>query len=264
MQDIEKAVTLLDLSSQVVIVTGAGRGIGRGIALRLASAGARIVACDLNGKDCADTCTAITAGGGHALAVTADVTLAEDQHRIVATAITAFGGIDILVNNAALRGWVKWDELTENDWDRGMAVNQRAVFFLTSKVAVRMVKQGRGGSIINIASTAAIHPVRDKVDYTAAKAAVVGMTRSLAVELGPASIRVNAVGPGGTRTQGGTGSVVSDEIRKMGEQWAARMPWPKKIADPDDIARVVLFFASPLSGFVTGQVLYVDGGYLVG
>lgn len=255
---------LFSLRGKTAIVTGAGRGIGQAIAQRLADAGANIVACDLGPDACTETAALIQSAGGQIACVEADVSKASDIARLVKTAVETFGGVDILVNNAALRGWAKWHELTEADWDRFMAVNSKAVFFLSQAVATHMIDRGQGGCIVNIASTAAAHPVRYKVDYNTAKAGVAAMTRSLAVELGPNSIRVNAVGPGGTITPGGTGTAITDELRKMGEDWVARVPLPTKLAQPDDIARVVLFLASPAAGHVTGQVVYADGGYLSG
>ncbi|MCM2459318.1 SDR family oxidoreductase [Pseudomonas sp. CG7] len=265
------ASRLLDLKGQVAVITGAARGIGQAIACRLADAGASIVAVDLSEEACAETLTLICSAGGQAKAVGADVSSSEDIQRIVQTAVKVFGGIDILVNNAALRGWSAWDTLTESDWDRFMAVNTRAVFFLSQAVAKQMIVQGRGGAMVNIASTAAAHPVRFKVDYNTAKAGVAMMTRSLAVELGPHNIRVNAVGPGATRTPAAVPStgqqqvgLSPDEVRKLGEAWFARVPLTDKPAEPDEIARVALFLASSAASYVTAQVIYADGGYLAG
>ena len=259
---------LFDLSGRVALVSGAARGIGRAIALRLADAGATLVLCDLDYTGIEALAAEIAAAGGRALAHRADVASGSDIAALVEAALAAFGAIDVLVNNAALRGWSTWDSLTEADWDRFMAVNTRAVFFLSQAVARHMVQRQRGGAIVNIASTAAAHPVRWKVDYNTAKAGVAMMTRSLAVELGPHSIRVNAVGPGGTRTEGGTGSVPSsfspEALRQMGEDWQRRMPLPVGILDPDEIARAVLFLSSDAARAITGQILYVDGGYLAG
>lgn len=149
-----------------------------------------------------------------------------------------------------------------------MAVNEKAVFFMSQAVAREMVVQGRGGAMVNISSTAAAHPVRWKVDYNAAKAGVSSMTRSLAKELGGHRIRVNAVGPGGTNTPGGSGSIPAsfspEMLKEMGEDWMKRMALPVGILDPDEIARAVLFLSSEAARCITGQTLYVDGGYLVG
>lgn len=265
-----KTSQLFDLQKKTALVTGAARGIGQAIALRLADAGAAVVVCDINREGLEETVGQIQAAGGRAHAIAADLSDPMALARLADDAAGVFGGIDILVNNAALRGWSTWDTLTEGEWDRFMAVNQKAVFFLTQAVAKKMVEQKRGGSIVNIASTAAAHPVDWKVDYNTAKAGVAMMGKSLAKELGKHMIRVNTIGPGGTNTPGGSGSVdipakiPRDQLVKMGEAWRARMALPVGLMDPDDIARSVLFFASDLSRYVTGQVLFVDGGYLVG
>lgn len=259
---------LLNLTGKVALVTGAGRGIGRAIALRLADAGASVVVCDINDDNARETTATIESRGGKSLSVVADLGNTAEIPSIVEAVVSAYGHLDILVNNAALRGWSTWDTLTEDDWDRFMAINTRAVFFMSQAAAKQMIAQGHGGSIINIASTAAVHPVRWKVDYNTAKAGVAQMSKSLALELGKHMIRVNAIGPGGTDTQGGYGSVESsfspEDLRKMGEDWFNRMALPVGILDPDDIARGVLFFCGDISRSVTGQVLFVDGGYLVG
>ena len=264
----QRTSELFDLAGRTAIVTGAARGIGRAIALRLADAGAAVVVADL-AQDAVDTVAAeIHSAGGKAIGQAADVSSSADIDSLVEASVAAFGGVDILVNNAALRGWFTWDTLTPEVWDLHMAVNEKAVFFVSQAVARRMVAQARGGAIVNISSTAATHPVRWKVDYNAAKAAVANMTRSLALELGPHRIRVNAVGPGGTNTPGGSGSIPSsfspDLLRQMGEDWQKRMALPVGLLDPDEIARAVLFLSSDAARCVTGQSLYVDGGYLVG
>ena len=264
----KKSSDLLSLQGRSAIVTGSARGIGRAIALRLADAGASVVVTDISQDACATVAAEITAAGRKTVAQAADVCSPADIERLVECAKSAFGGVDILVNNAALRGWYTWETLTPDVWDRYMAVNEKAVFFMSQAVAREMVAQGRGGAIVNISSTAAAHPVRWKVDYNAAKAGVSSMTRSLAKELGGHQIRVNAVGPGGTNTPGGSGSIPDsfspEMLRQMGEDWMKRMALPVGILDPDEIARAVLFLSSEAARCITGQTLYVDGGYLVG
>ena len=265
---VQRSSDLLSLTGKTAVVTGSARGIGRAIALRLADAGAAVIVTDLSQEAIDGVVGEIRANGGKAHGHAADVSAAADVERLVGAAVDTFGGVDIVVNNAALRGWYTWDTLTPEVWDRYMAVNEKAVFFVSQAVARRMVAQGRGGAIVNISSTAAAHPVRWKVDYNAAKAAVANMTRSLAFELGAHGIRVNAVGPGGTNTPGGSGSIPSsfapELLRKMGEDWQNRMALKVGILDPDEIARAVLFLCSDAARCVTGQSLYVDGGYLVG
>ncbi|MBG6120059.1 MULTISPECIES: SDR family NAD(P)-dependent oxidoreductase [unclassified Sphingobium] len=257
--------SLFQLVGKVALVTGAARGIGEGIARRLADAGARIVATDIN----ADGINALARELGEGvLPIAADLTQSEDRARLVRDARAHFGGIDILINNAGLRDWYTWETLDEAHWDKFMDVNLRAPFFLSQAVAKDMIDRNVPGSIVNIVSTAAAQPVRWKVDYNAAKAGLAQMTRSLAKELGPHMIRVNAVGPGGTRTPGGSGSIpdsfAPDELRKMGADWRERMALPIDLMEPDDIARAVRFMASDAARSITGQILYVDGGFLVG
>ncbi len=268
MAEFIRTSALFDLTGKVALVTGAARGIGRAISRRLADAGAAVVLCDVAQDGIESVAAEILDAGGQAIAHAADVTNAADNGRVIAAGLAAFGSIDILVNNAALRGWATWETLTEAEWDRFMAVNTKAVFFLSQAVARQMVAQQRGGAIVNIASTAAAHPVRWKVDYNTAKAGVAMMTRSLAMELGPHMVRVNAVGPGGTNTAGGLGSIQSsfspEELRQMGEDWRRRMALPIGILDPDEIARAVLFLCSDAARAITAQILYVDGGYLAG
>lgn len=254
---------LLSLSGKVALVTGAARGIGQTVANRLASAGAAVAVCDRTEAHCEETVAQLTAQGARVKAIGGDLSSLSDISRIAEQAAGAFGGLDILVNNAALRGVSTWDTLGEADWDRYMAVNSKAPFFMSQAAARIMARQG-GGSIVSIASTAAIRPVSQKVDYNMAKAAIVAMTRSLAVELGKLNIRVNAVGPGATDTRGGREQQDEEGARKQAEAWIARLALPVGFADPDDIARAVLYFASPASDYVTGQVLFVDAGYLAG
>jgi NAD(P)-dependent dehydrogenase (short-subunit alcohol dehydrogenase family) len=267
-KQVDPTAKLFDLTGRVALITGAARGIGRAIALRLADAGAAVVLCDLEQAPVDQVAEEITRRGGKAHARAADVSDSDSIGRLVSSAEAAFGAIDILVNNAALRGWSTWDSLTPTDWDRFMAVNTRGVFFMSQAVARHMIAQRRGGAIVNIASTAAAHPVRWKVDYNTAKAGVAMMTQSLALELGAHMIRVNAVGPGGTNTPGGSGSIPAsfspELLRKMGEDWQRRMAMPIGILDPDEIARAVLFLSSDAARAITGQILYVDGGYLIG
>jgi NAD(P)-dependent dehydrogenase (short-subunit alcohol dehydrogenase family) len=260
----ENTDQLLNLSGRAAIVTGAARGIGLGIARRLANAGANVVMCDINAQ-ALETAAAGLRGEGYSPAVVSgDITKAECISAIVDTCTSTFGRLDILVNNAGLRDWRQWETLSEADWDRFMNVNTKAVFFLSQAAAKVMVAQGHGGSIVNIASTAAQAPVRFRIDYNTAKAGVVALTKSLALELGQHMIRVNAVGPGGTQSEGGSGSVPQWVMTSGSLNYMDRLAMPAGLLDPDDIARGVLFFCGDISRFVTGQTLFVDAGYLVG
>lgn len=260
----ENTDQLLSLSGKAAIVTGAGRGIGLGIARRLSNAGANVVMCDVN-ADALETAAAQFRSEGYSPAVVAgDITKADCIAEIVDICTATFGRLDILVNNAGLRDWRQWETLSEADWDRFMNVNMKAVFFLSQAAAKVMVAQGQGGSIVNISSNAAQTPVHFRIDYNSAKAGVIALTKSLALELGQHMIRVNSVGPGGTKTEGGSGSV-PDWVANSGKlNYMDRVPMPCGLLDPDDIARAVLFFCGDISRFVTGQTLFVDGGFLVG
>ena len=263
-----KTTELVSLNGKCALVTGAARGIGAAIAQRLADAGARVMLTDIDAGGITEMAAQIRAAGGDASSLAADLADSHERDRLVEETERQLGGIDLLVNNAGLRDWFTWETLEEKHWDRFMTVNLKAPFFLSQAVAKRMVARGTGGAMVNIASTAAALPVRWKVDYNAAKAGLAMMSKSMARELGEHGIRVNTVGPGGTRTPGGTGSIPDSfspaMLTKMGEEWRARMALPVGIMEPDDIARAVLFFCSDLSSCITGQTLFVDGGYLVG
>lgn len=255
---------LCNLEGKVAIVTGAARGIGLGIARRLADAGASVVMSDISGATLEESSRQLGEMGHRVHAVAGDLTTPEGVDALVAGAVSAFGRIDILVNNAGLREWRKWEELSREDWDRFTDVNTKAVFFLSQAVGKVMVARGEGGAIVNIASTAAVIPVRFRVDYNTAKAAVIALTKSMALELGEHMIRVNAIGPGGTRSEGGSGAV-PDWVKTSGSlNYMDRLAMPLGLLDPDDIARGVLFFCGDISRAVTGQTLFVDAGYLVG
>jgi len=254
---------LFGLAGKVALVTGAARGIGRATARRLADAGAAVVAWDLTAGQCDETSALIADAGGKVAAVGGDLGRAEEIEPTVERALAAFGAIDILVNNAASRAFASWDELSSEDWDRFTGVNLKAVFFMSQAVGRRMIAAGRGGAIVNITSTAALRPVPGKVDYNVAKAGVMSLTRSLAVELGSHGIRVNAVGPGATDTQGGGTAGQGDaEALEFRRAWVERLALRADYASPDDIARAVLFLASPAAAYITAQTLFVDAGYL--
>jgi NAD(P)-dependent dehydrogenase (short-subunit alcohol dehydrogenase family) len=256
---------LFNLGGRVALVTGAARGIGQVTARRLADAGAAVVVADISAESGAATVHMIEQAGGRAVAVGVDLSHAESIDAMVEDASRAFGTIDILVNNAALRAFVPWNELTSADWDRFTSVNLKAVFFVCQAVAKRMVAAKSGGAIVNIASTAAERPVPGKVDYNVAKAGVASLTRSLAVELGPHGIRVNAVGPGATDSQGGgTAGQADAQARRFREAWVSRLALRTDYAHPDDMARAILFLASPAARYITAQTLFVDAGYLAG
>lgn len=252
---------LISLEGTVALVTGAGRGIGRAIALRLAEAGAAVAVADLDADLALAVTDEIRAAGGTAEAAPADVSDESDVKTLVRACVDQMGGLDILVNNAGIFPTCPVLEMATADFDRVVSVNLRGVFLCTREAALAMVEQGRGGVIINVTSIDAVHPsMIGLAHYDASKHGVWGFTKNVALELAPHSIRVNAVAPGGVLTEG---------VQEMGADtqeavaaFSAGIPM-HRMGDPDDIARAVLFLASPLSTYMTGAQVVVDGGVLL-
>ena len=244
------------LDSRVAIVTGGARNIGAVYAKTLAEEGARVVIADvLDGSAAAE---AIVAGGGEAVAVTVDVAREDDTLRMAQEAVNAFGGIDILVNNAAIYLSINrrpFYEISAEEWDRVTAVNIKGVFLCAKAVLPVMREQG-GGRIINISSNTVMAGTPNFLHYVASKAALIGMTRSMARELGGFGINVNAIAPGLVEHEGQT---VPAEI--SASRVDARSI--KRRQEPTDLTGAVLYLASSDSDFVTGQTLVIDGGDIV-
>ena len=244
---------------KVAVVTGAGRGMGRAVALALGQEGARVVVAEVNPEQGVEVAQEIRAGGGRASAVTADVSRVEEVTRLFAEAVDAFGTVDILVNNAGIGVAKPILEYTEADWDRQMGVNVKGVFFC-SQAAARLMIPRRAGKIVNFASTSAfVSSSQPGVAYDTSKGAVRQMTISMAAELAPQGINVNAVAPGTVATEMTRTSLSTEE----GLAWQlARIPIGR-VGRPEDIAPVVLFLCSPEASYITGHVLVADGGWLL-
>jgi NAD(P)-dependent dehydrogenase (short-subunit alcohol dehydrogenase family) len=245
----------IELGGKVALITGAGRGIGRQTAHLLAEAGAKIAVVDLVGDSAESVAAEIAAGGGQAIGVSADVAKAGETSRMVAETLDAFGRLDILVNNAA-RWTVKlFKDLTPSDYETDIGVGLLGTFHSTRAAVEPMMRQ-QSGRIINIASDAGRVGEPFLSVYSAAKAGVIGFTKALAKELGRYNITVNAVSPGTTKTPGSQGFIEGIGEEKMVKAYPLR-----RLGEPGDIAGAILFLASDLSGYVTGQTLSVSGGY---
>jgi len=243
----------------VAVVTGAGRGMGRAVALRLGREGARVVVAELNAAHGVEVADEINANGGVARPVAADVSKVADVMRLFDEAVNAFGTVDILVNNAGIGVAKPILDYTEVDWDRQMGVNVKGVFFC-SQAAARLMIPRRRGKIVNFASTSAfVSSSQPEVAYDTSKGAVRQMTISMAAELAPHGINVNAVAPGTTATEMTRNSLSTEE----GLAWQlARIPMGR-VGQPDDIAAVVVFLCSPEASYITGHTLVADGGWLL-
>ena len=243
------------LAGRVAIVTGGARGIGKAIALGCAAEGASVVIADIDGGLAAETAAQIEALGGRALAVRTDVSATDSVAAMVGAALDRFGRIDVLVNNAAIVDVARQpsDLISEEEWDRVMLVNVKGPWLCVRAVLPAMREQ-RGGKIINLSSDLILSGVPGLLHYVASKGALTAMTRSLARELGPDGICVNAVAPGLTTT---------DAAMTHGQEAAERSIRTRAIPraqTPDDITGTVVFLASDASSFMTGQLLVVNGG----
>jgi 3-oxoacyl-[acyl-carrier protein] reductase len=242
-----------DLTGQVAIVTGAARGLGRLVAETFAACGAKVACIDVNAEVLAATVESIRASGGEAEPYACDVTDSQRVDEVVDEVVKKFGRLDILVNNAGITRDGMLVRMKDDQWDSVLAINLRGTFLFTRAVAKPMMK-GRRGRIINMASVSGLMGNAGQANYSASKAGVIGLTRTVAMELAGRDITVNAVAPGFIET---------DMTAKLGaeiiEGVKQRIPL-KRMGQPIDIADAVLFLASDAAGYITGQVLTVDGG----
>jgi len=246
------------LEGKVAVITGAARGLGREYALRLAAEGAAMVVGDV--RDCEETADAVAAAGGRALSVALDVTDMASCAAMAAAAVAEYGRIDVLINNAALYGGLssgRFDTLDPEEWNRVLAVNVTGVW-QCCKAVVGAMRDAGGGAIVNISSLAAVYGLPFSLHYATSKAAVIGITRSLARELGRDWIRVNAVAPTAVMTEG-TEEFFGDKLERA-KAMIADGQTLKRNLEPGDLAGTIVYLASDASRFVTGQTIMVDGG----
>ncbi|MFL5228487.1 MAG: SDR family NAD(P)-dependent oxidoreductase [Microvirga sp.] len=244
------------LKDKVAVVTGAAQGIGLAIAERFAREGAKVAIGDINAEKGEASAAKLGAG---ALFHQADVGYRDQAEGLIARAVAAFGRLDILVNNAGITHNADFLDLAEEDYDRVLRTNLKSVFLCGQAAARRMVAQGGGGTIINMASVNARLAIPNQVPYGASKGAINQLTRVMAVGLAPHRIRVNAIGPGTIMTDLARDSVLRNET-------ATRMVMSRtpigRFGEPDEVASVALFLASDDASYITGQTIYPDGGRL--
>ena len=242
------------LAGKTALITGAGRGIGRAIALRFAQEGANVAITDIRITDEVEEFIAqLNAMGVKAKAYTSNAADFDDAHKTVEAVAADFGAIDILVNNAGITRDGLLMRMTEEQWDMVINVNLKSAFNLTHAVTPIMMRQ-RSGSIINMASVVGVSGNAGQANYSASKAGMIGLAKSTAKELGSRGIRANAIAPGFIITD--MTNALSEDVKK---QWAAQIPL-RRGGTPEDVAGVATFLASDLSAYVSGQVIQVDGG----
>lgn len=250
----------MKLTSRVALITGSGGGIGRSTALRFAAEGARVAINDVDAAGAVETVALVKAAGGEARLSPGDVTSASEVQAMVDGVLGAWGRLDILINNAGITrdalavrlkdGEVK--RMSETDWDTVLAVNLKGTFLCSQAAAVPMIRQG-SGKIVNTASVSAFGNI-GQANYAASKAGIIGLTRTLALELARYGIHVNCVAPGGVRTR------MTEAIpERVMAGLLERIPFGR-LAEPDEIAAVHLFLASDDASYITGQCLVVDAG----
>ncbi|KPJ73337.1 hypothetical protein AMJ48_01675 [Parcubacteria bacterium DG_74_1] len=251
-----------DLKGKVAIVTGARRGMGKSHALKLAKAGTKVTVSDISQEECQVVVDEIQKAGGEALAIKCDVSNKKEVDQMVQKTVEKFGRVDILVNNAGICQFKSFLEMTEEEWDRTLNINLRGYFLCAQAVAKEMVKQ-KSGAIVNIASVVMGQMGKGMAGlahYSASKGGVAALTKTLALELAPYNIRVNAIAPGAIDTPMAASTKTDPKIL---EQTLAIIPL-HRMGEAREVTNTVLFLVSNASSYITGSVIVVDGGWLAG
>ena len=250
---------LFDLTGKIALVTGASRGIGEAAARLLAQQGAHVIISSRRQESCEEVAASIRDEGGRASAYACHIGNPEQIEAILEHIRQVHGGLDILVNNAAANPY--YGHITDTDmgaFTKTVEVNIRGYFFMSAN-ACKLMKESGGGAIVNVSSVDGIRPGDKRGIYSITKSAIIQMTKAFALECGPDNIRVNALLPGLTETKFAGALTENEEVLNA---WLKQMPLGR-YAQPDEMAGAILFLASPASGFATGSILPVDGGYLI-
>ena len=245
----------MKLANKVAVVTGGARGIGQGIAERFVAEGCQVMIGDALEEQLTETVAEL---GENCAGTVADISEGADCQRLIDEAVDRFGRLDVLVNNAGISRAAPFLELSEEDFDAVLGVNIRGAFLATQAAARQMVKEGHGGTIVNLSSINAIVAIPGQTAYTISKGAIHQLTRSSAVQLAQHGIRVNAIGPGTIDTEMAAGLLADAKAK---EKVMSRIPLGR-LGGTDEIAAIALFLASDESSYVTGETIYADGGRL--
>lgn len=255
----------VDLNGKVVIVTGGGGAIGSAMCMQLGANGAKVVVAGRTLKTLQETVDAVRAEGGEATAVVADVSNPESAANMVAEAVRIYGRLDALVNNAGINGGPEFrkpiHQYDDQLWDRIVSIDLNGVYYCSKAAAKQMIAQGEGGSIINIGSIVGQTPLRLQCAFTAAKAGVFNLTKTMALELAPHEIRVNGIAPGSIMFEGTRKLFYADPVKAEGIMSHIPMHRP---GEPEDIAGMTCFLVSQDSKYMTGSIVTIDGGWICG
>jgi len=245
-----------DLAGRVAIVTGAGGGLGQGICPSLAAAGAAVACVDRDAGRAEEIARRISNAGGRALVVESDVSDPASVSSMVERVVAELGGVDVLVNNAAIYPRREWTEITPEEWDQVLGTNLRG-YFLCARAVFDAMRERGGGRIVNLSSVTFFVGLSHLLDYVSSKGGVIGLTRALAREVGPAGVTVNAIAPGAFPTD-------AEKIHpnpEQYEQWVLDQQSLKRRGTVEDVGNLVVFLASDAASFITGQTIVIDGGW---